>query len=64
VRGSDADLIDNPILNAPFAQPTRHFALDDEGAPTSEIVEGRRVSAYVVSVAAPRHRRGQQPHRA
>jgi type III restriction enzyme len=54
-------LIDNPIINSPFKSPTRHFALDDEGAPTGEIVEGRRVSAYVVPVAAPRHRRGQQP---
>jgi type III restriction enzyme len=53
-------LIDNPILNSPFAAPTRHFALDDEGAPTGKIVEGRRESAYVVPVAAPRHRRGRQ----
>jgi len=47
-------LIDNPILNSPFQSPTRHFALDDEGAPTGAIVEGRRISAYVVPVAAPR----------
>ena len=33
-------MIENPILNSPFAQPTRHFALDDEGAPTGAIVEG------------------------
>lgn len=54
-------MIDNPILNSPFKPPTRHFALDYEGAPTGAIVEGRRESAYVVPVAAPRHRRGRQP---
>jgi type III restriction enzyme len=53
-------VIDNPILNSPFRVPTRHFALDEEGAPTGAVVEGRRESAYVVPVAAPRHRRGKQ----
>ncbi len=55
-----AGVIDNPILNSPFEPPTRHFALDEDGAPTGAIVEGRRESAYVVPVAAPRHRRGKQ----
>jgi type III restriction enzyme len=53
-------LIDNPILNSPFRAPTRHFALDEEGAPTGEVIDGRRISAYVVPVAAPRHRRDRQ----
>jgi hypothetical protein len=24
-------LIDNPILNSPFHEPTRHFKFDDDG---------------------------------
>jgi type III restriction enzyme len=53
-------LIDNPILNSPFQPPTRHFAIDEQGVPTGQIVDGRRPSAYIVPVAAPRHRRGGQ----
>lgn len=55
----DAGVIENPILNSPFRPPTLHFALDGQGAPTGEIVEGRRISTYVVPVPAPRHRRRQ-----
>ena len=34
-------VIENPILNSPFDEPTRHFRFDDDGI-TDEIVEGRR----------------------
>jgi type III restriction enzyme len=30
--------IENPILNSPFAEPTRHFRFDEDGI-TSEAVE-------------------------
>src|SRR5205823_11356937 len=33
-------LIENPILNSPFREPTRHFKFDDEGI-TNEILNGR-----------------------
>ncbi len=29
--------IDNPVLNSPFRRPERHYALDDNGAPTGEM---------------------------
>jgi hypothetical protein len=32
-------LIDDPILNSPFREPTRHFKFDDEGI-TNEICRG------------------------
>ncbi len=48
-------VIENPILNSPYAEPTRHFRFDDEGI-TNEIVENRRVSAYFVPV--PRREEG------
>jgi type III restriction enzyme len=33
--------IESPILNYPFAEPTRHLRFDEDGI-TSEIAEGRR----------------------
>jgi hypothetical protein len=35
-------VIENPIINTPFHEPTRHFRFNDEGI-TNEIVEGRRI---------------------
>ncbi len=43
-------LIENPIINAPFEEPTRHFRFTEDGI-TSEIVEERRVSAYFMPIA-------------
>ncbi len=38
-------VIENPIINSPFDEPTRHFRFADEGI-TKEIVAGRRSSSY------------------
>src|SRR5688500_2431793 len=46
-------VIENPILNFPFEEPTRHFKFGDYGI-TSEIVQERRVSSYFVPIARPR----------
>ena len=46
-------VIENPIINSPFAEPTRHFRFDEEGI-TNEIIEARRVSQYFVPIAKPR----------
>ena len=50
-----AEVIENPILNSPYREPTRHFHFDDDGI-TSEIVEGRRESAFFIPIAQPKHR--------
>jgi len=42
-------VIDDPILNSPFREPTRHFKFDDDGI-TNEIVNGRRPSSHFVPV--------------
>ena len=42
-------VIENPILNSPFAEPKRHFRFTDEGI-TDEIEESRRESAYFVPI--------------
>ena len=51
--------IENPILNSPFAEPTRHFKFDDDGI-TSEIAEGRRRSTYFIPIAKPKTKGGAQ----
>jgi type III restriction enzyme len=46
-------VIDNPVLNSPYREPTRHWRFGEEGI-TDEIVEGRRVSSYFMPIARPR----------
>jgi adenine-specific DNA-methyltransferase len=45
-------VIENPILNSPFAEPVRHFRFSDEGI-TNEVAPGRRSSSYFVPVPKP-----------
>jgi type III restriction enzyme len=51
-------IIENPILNSPFAEPERHFRFTEEGI-TNEVVEKRRVSSYFVPIAQPK-KKGKQ----
>jgi type III restriction enzyme len=46
-------VIENPIINSPFDEPSRHFAFTDEGI-TNEVVDGRRISTYFVPIARPK----------
>ena len=46
-------IIENPIINSPFDEPTRHFRFTDEGI-TNEIIDGRRTSSYFVPIAKPK----------
>jgi type III restriction enzyme len=39
-------IIENPVINSPFLEPTRHFKFDEEGI-TNEIVGGRRSQATI-----------------
>jgi len=48
-------VIDNPIINRPFAEPTKHFRFDEDGI-TSEKIESRRESEYFVPIAKPKKR--------
>lgn len=50
-----AVVIENPVLNSPFAEPEKHFRFDEEGI-TDEIVEERRLSTYFVPIAPPKKR--------
>lgn len=50
-------VIENPILNSPFVEPTRHFKFSDEGI-TDETVDGRRTSSYFIPIARPKAKKG------
>jgi len=52
-------VIENPIINAPFDEPTRHFRFADEGI-TNEVVDGRRTSSYFVPIARPKKKGSKQ----
>ena len=52
-------VIENPIINSPFDEPTHHFRFTDEGI-TDEIVEGRRTSSYFVPIAKPKKKGSKQ----
>jgi type III restriction enzyme len=51
-------VIENPILNSPFQEPTRHFRFGEEGI-TNETVESRRPSSYFIPIAQPK-KKGKQ----
>jgi type III restriction enzyme len=46
--------IDNPILNSPYREPTRHFRFDANDQITNTIDAGRRGSSYFLPIAAPK----------
>jgi type III restriction enzyme len=46
--------IDNPILNSPYSEPTRHFRLHATGQITDAVGAGRRGSSYFLPIAAPK----------
>jgi type III restriction enzyme len=50
-------VIENPIINSPFDEPTRHFRFTDQGI-TNEVVGGRRISSYFVHIARPKKKKG------
>jgi len=43
---------ERPILNSPYDYPGRHWTLDRDGLPTSEIVESRRTAKFISPVPA------------
>ena len=46
-------VIENPILNSPYREPTRYFHFDDDGI-TSQIDPGRRPSSFFIPIAQPK----------
>ena len=52
----DNRFFENPILNSPYAYPSRHWELDRDGQPTRKIVESRRRAEFISPVSKPRKR--------
>ncbi|MDP3766909.1 MAG: hypothetical protein Q8S13_02745, partial [Dehalococcoidia bacterium] len=43
-------VIQNPVINSPFEEPTRHFEFGDRGI-TEKVIDGqRRESSYLVPI--------------
>lgn len=50
---------EHPILNSPYAYPSRHWELDDTGQPTQKIIDRRRPADFVTPIPKPRRQKGQ-----
>ena len=53
----DNRFFEQPILNSPYAYPSRHWELDDQGQPTQRLVESRRTAQFITPIPKPRKRR-------
>jgi type III restriction enzyme len=51
-------VIENPVLNSPYGEPSRHFYFDEDGI-TDKVVESRRLSSYFIPIAKPK-KKGKQ----
>lgn len=51
-------IIENPVINSPYKEPTRHFKFTDEGI-SNEIEESRRVSSYFMPIPRVRKQKDQ-----
>ena len=56
--GMNNRFFENPILNSPYAYPSRHWELDGGGQPTQQIVERRRRAELIPPIPKPRKRGG------
>src|SRR5277367_35298 len=52
-------VIENPIINSPFEEPTRHFYFGETGI-TDKIVGARRLSAYFVPIPPSKKKSGKE----
>ena len=47
---SSTSFFDQPILNNPYEYPERHWEIDEDGRPTSQIVHTRRSAKFVTPI--------------
>jgi len=48
---------DHPILNSPYAAPSRYWELDETGQPTQRTLEQRRPANFITPIPKPRKRK-------
>ena len=49
---------EQPIINDPYQYPNRHWELDEEGSPTSRIIDTRRDAKFVTAIPKPKKQKG------
>lgn len=54
------DFFEKPILNSPYAIPTRHWELDEAGQPTQKIIGSRRPAEFITPIPKPRKRKSSE----
>lgn len=52
------EFFEKPVLNSPYEYPMRHWELDDQGQPTQQIIERRRLAEFITPIPKPRKRKG------
>ncbi len=52
------DFFERPILNSPYAYPSRHWELDESGQPTQKILDRRREARFITPIPKPKKRKG------
>ncbi|WP_462321565.1 DEAD/DEAH box helicase family protein, partial [Halochromatium sp.] len=55
----DNPFFEQPILNSPYAGPSRHWELDAQGQPTQKILQTRRPAEFITPIPQPKKRKGQ-----
>jgi type III restriction enzyme len=53
----DNRFFERPILNSPYADPQRHWELDDQGQPTQQIIASRRRAEFISPIPKPKKRK-------
>ena len=48
---------EQPILNSPYENPSRHWELDKAGQPTQKILEIRRQAEFITPIPKPKKRK-------
>ena len=49
-----------PIINSPYEYPNQHWELDEQGQPTTRIIETRRRAEYVNPVPRTKRQRAEK----
>lgn len=52
------ELFKRPVLNSPYAYPTRHWELAEQGQPTQRIIDRRRRAEFITPIPKPRKQKG------
>ncbi len=48
---------DRPILNSPYEEPNQHWELDQNGQPTTNIINKRRPAKFITPIPKPKKRK-------